>query len=300
MISLSDIQKLLRGKILVDEPMSKHSWMKVGGPADFYIEPADREDLINILQYFIDHNYPWMILGQGSNTLVSDDGIRGAVINIENALSKISLHNESVIAEAGAQLTKLVDFCIQNGFSGVEMLGGIPGTVGGAIFMNAGANGGTISDHLVDVEVIRDRKIQKVTKAEGKFAYRSSGFSGDIILSATFRLPKGDKDKLLEKRRELILKRNQTQPLEYPNLGSVFKNPANSFAAKLIEQAGLKGKRVGDAQVSEKHANFIVNLGNAKSADILKLIDLVKRTVYQNSGVTLDLEIKMAGFKNSI
>jgi UDP-N-acetylmuramate dehydrogenase len=178
-------------------------------------------------------------------------------------------------------------------------LSGIPGTVGGAVVMNAGAYGAEISDHLVSVEVIRKGKILSVQKVNGQFSYRHSGFIGDVVLDASFQLSHGDKEQLSAKRRELILRRNETQPLEMPNLGSTFKNPPSSFAAKLIEQAGLKGKRVGDAQISEKHANIIINLGNSKAMDIVKLIDLTKRTVYQNSGVMLELEIQMVGFPNS-
>jgi UDP-N-acetylmuramate dehydrogenase len=298
MISLTDIQKILRGKIMVDEPLAKYTWMKVGGPADFYIEPADKNDLITIIDYFRTHNYPWMMIGRGSNVLISDEGIRGAVINIENALSDLKIKNGVVIVEAGVRLTKFVDFCIQNELAGVEMLAGIPGTVGGAVVMNAGANGGETANYLIEVEVIRDGNILHIKKDKEHFAYRSSAFAGDVVLSASFQLPHGEKEFLSVKRRELILRRNETQPLEYPNLGSMFKNPPNTFAAKLIEQAELKGKRIGDAQISEKHANFIVNLGNAKAADIVKLIDLIKRTVYQNAGVMLELEVKMVGFSD--
>jgi len=298
MISLTDIQKILRGKIVVDELMAKYTWMKVGGPADFYIEPADKNDLVTIVDYFRTHQYPWMMLGRGSNVLISDEGIRGAVINIENALSEIKIKDSVVIAEAGVRLTKFVDFCIQNELAGVEMLAGIPGTIGGAVIMNAGANSGETATYLTEVEIIRDGNILHIKKENGHFSYRSSAFTGDVVLSASFKLPHGEKELLSAKRRELILHRNETQPLDYPNLGSMFKNPPNTFAAKLIEQAELKGKRVGDAQISEKHANFIVNLGNAKAADIVKLIDLVKRTVYQNAGVMLDLEVKMVGFSD--
>jgi UDP-N-acetylmuramate dehydrogenase len=299
MISLADIQKILRGSITVDEPMSKHTWMKVGGPADFYIEPLDKQDLITIVNYFQEHQYTWFVLGRGSNVLVSDDGIRGAVINVEQALSKIYIDSGLVFAEAGVRLTKFVDFCIQNELAGVETLAGIPGTIGGAVVMNAGAHQSEISDHLVDVEVIRNGKTRQVNKEQGQFSYRQSGFTSDVVLGASFMLQRGDKEQLTAARREFILRRNETQPLEHPNLGSMFKNPLNTFAAKLIEQAGLKGKRVGDAQISEKHANFIVNLEHANADDILKLIDLVKRTVHQNSGVQLEVEVKMVGFSNS-
>jgi len=298
MISLNDIQKILRGSIAVDEPMAKYTWMKVGGPADFYIEPADKSDVITIVDYFRKHHYIYIVLGRGSNVLVSDEGVRGAVINVENALSDLRLEKNIVYAEAGVRLTKFVDFCIQNELAGVEMLAGIPGTIGGAVVMNAGAHGGEIDDYLVDVEVLRDGNPQRVCKEEAAFAYRRSGFTQDVVLGASFRLPHGNKEQLSAKRRALVLQRNTTQPLELPNLGSMFKNPVNTFAAKLIEQANLKGKRVGDAQISEKHANFIVNLGKARAEDVLKLIDLIKRTVYQNSGLMLELEIQLVGFSD--
>jgi UDP-N-acetylmuramate dehydrogenase len=180
------------------------------------------------------------------------------------------------------------------------MLAGIPGSVGGAIVMNAGAHGGETADHIVEIEVVRDGRIQLVKKEDAGFAYRRSAFANDIVLGASFRLEKGDKEELTRRRRELILKRNTTQPLTLPNSGSMFKNPAGTYAAKLIEQAGLKGKRVGNAQISEKHANFIVNLGDAKASDVLTLVDLVRRTVHQNTGVLLELEVKLVGFPEDV
>ncbi|MFZ1977919.1 MAG: UDP-N-acetylmuramate dehydrogenase [Bacteroidota bacterium] len=296
MISISDIQKNLRGTIAVDEPMAKYTWMKVGGPADFYIEPADKDDLLAIIRYFRQQHFPWMMIGRGSNVLVSDEGIRGAVLNVESALPALFQAGDSIVAESGVRLTKFVDFCIQHGFAGSEMLAGIPGTIGGAVVMNAGAHGGVISDHLLTIEVIRDGIVEVLKKEEAEFSYRGSALGGDIVLAATFEFPHGEKEELSKMRRELIIKRNDSQPLDLPNLGSMFKNPKNTHAAKLIEQAGLKGKRIGDAQVSEKHANFIVNLGTAKADDVIKLIELVKRTVYQHFGVMLELEVKLIGF----
>ncbi len=296
MISVPDIQKFYKGSILVDEPMANHTWMKVGGPADFYFEPANRADLLALISYLQQHQLPIFVIGRGSNVLVSDEGIRGAVVNVEKALQSIVLKNGKVVAEAGVRLTQFVDFCIQNELSGVEMLAGIPGTIGGAVAMNAGAHGGEISNFLTEVEVLRDGKIEKVPRDEAEFSYRHSGFTYDIILASTFLLPKGKKEELVQRRRDYVLKRNRTQPLELPNLGSMFKNPPQAFAAQLIEQAGLKGKRIGGAQVSEKHANFIVNVENATAADILRLVDLIQRTVYQHSGIELELEVKLVGF----
>jgi len=274
--------------------------MRVGGPADYYVEPADKSDLVEIIKYFQKNNFPSLMLGRGSNLLVSDEGLRGAAINLEAGLSTIQMEGELVRAEAGVHMPKFVDFCIQNGLQGVEMLAGIPGSVGGAVVMNAGAHGGEISDHIVEVEVFRDGEIRVVPKDDAQFAYRKSGFTRDVVLSARFSLPNGDKEELSRKRREIILKRNLTQPLSLPNSGSMFKNPSGTFAAKLIEQAGLKGKRVGNAQISEKHANFIVNLGGAKASDVFTLLDIARRTVHQNTGILLELEVKLIGFSDHV
>jgi UDP-N-acetylmuramate dehydrogenase len=300
MVSLSDIKKFFRGTILLDESLSKYTWMRVGGAADYYVEPVDRNDLAEIAKYFQQNSFPFLILGRGSNILVGDEGIRGAVINLESALSGLRIEGDCVIAEAGVWLQKFADFCIQHDLSGVEMLAGIPGTVGGAIVMNAGAHGGEISDHVVDVEILRRGEMMTVLKKDAEFSYRHSAFEHDIVLNASFHLPKGDREELAKRRRELILKRNETQPLELPNSGSMFKNPPNTFAARLIEQAGLKGKRIGNAQISEKHANFIVNLGGAKAADIVQLLELARRTVYQNSGIQLELEVRLFGFQQKM
>lgn len=300
MVSLSDIKKFFHGTILLDEPLSQYTWMRVGGAADYYVEPVDKNDLVEIAKYFRQNSFPFLILGRGSNVLVSDDGIRGAVINLETALSGLRIEGDRVVAEAGVWLQKFVDFCIQHNLAGVEMLAGIPGTIGGAVVMNAGAHGGEISNHVVDVEILRGCEIVRVAKKDADFSYRHSAFEQDIVLSATFQMPTGDKEELAKRRRELILKRNETQPLELPNSGSMFKNPPNTFAAKLIEQAGLKGKRIGNAQISEKHANFIVNLGTARATDIVQLLELARRTVYQNSGIELELEVKLFGFQQKL
>jgi UDP-N-acetylmuramate dehydrogenase len=300
MVSLSDIKQFFRGYIAINEPMSKYTSMRVGGPADYYLEPAGKLDLVEIIKYFQKSDFPYLMLGRGSNLLFSDEGLRGAAINLEACLSTVRMEGDLVIAEAGVHMAKFVDFCIQESLAGVEMLAGIPGSVGGAIVMNAGAHGGETSDHLIEVEVLRDGEIQRVKKEDGQFAYRQSGFARDIVLSASFRLQKGNKEELMARRREMILKRNVTQPLNLPNSGSMFKNPPGNYAAKLIEQAGLKGKRVGNAQISEKHANFIVNLGGAKASDISTLVDLARRTVHQNTGVLLELEVKLIGFANEV
>ena len=232
--------------------------------------------------------------------LVSEDGVRGAIINMEEGVNKIRLEGDCVVVEAGMTMSRFVDFCIQHGFRGVEMLPGIPGTIGGAVMMNAGAYGGEISDFLVDVEVLRDGHITTVRKGEAGFSYRHSGFSRDIILGASFKLPQGEKADIMNIRRELLLKRNRAQPVNMPNSGSMFKNPAGTFAAKLIEEAGVKGIRSGNAQISEKHANFIVNLGGAKADDVLQLIELARNEVFKKTGISLELEVKLIGFPEAM
>jgi UDP-N-acetylmuramate dehydrogenase len=300
MIDLQEIKTFFRGRIVLQEPLAKYTSMRVGGAADYYFEPADKADVIQLVRYLRRQEFPYFVLGRGSNVLVSDEGYRGAVINVEEGLSDVRRAGELVIAEAGAKISKFVEFCIQQEFAGVEMLAGIPGTIGGAVVMNAGAHGGEISDYLVDVEVLRGDEVLRVKKEDAEFAYRTSAFVQDVVLEATFKLPAGDRETLIKRRSEYLRERNLKQPTNLPNTGSMFKNPRGTFAAKLIEQVGLKGKRVGDAQISEKHANFIVNLGNARASDVVTLINLARRTVYQNTGILLELEVKLVGFQEVV
>ncbi len=300
MVSLMDIKSFLRGHIAINEPLAKYTSMRVGGPVDYYIEPADKDDLRSVVRFFRQRDFSFMMIGRGSNVLVSDEGFRGAAVNIEQGLSRVYRDGDLVVAEAGARLSRLVEFCVQNGLAGMEWAAGIPGTVGGGIIMNAGAHGGQMADLLVDVELLRNDEILTVPKDQADFSYRRSGFERDVVLSARFRLPAGNREELAQRRRELIQRRNASQPVNLPNSGSMFKNPPGTYAAKLIEQAGLKGKRVGRAQISEKHANFIVNLGGATATDILTLLELARRTVYQNTGILLELEVKLIGFPQDI
>jgi len=296
MVSISDLKTVFRGSIRINEPLAQYTSMKVGGPVDYYLDPADRDDLIAIVLFLRQHAFPTIVIGRGSNLLVSDEGLRGAAISVERILSEVSVEGDIVRAESGARLTKLADFCIQNGFAGIEWAAGIPGTVGGGVVMNAGAHGEQMSDHIVDVEVIRNDAVLVVPKSAASSGYRTSAFRGDVVLSARFAFPRGNREELMRHKSEMIKRRNETQPLNLPNSGSMFKNPPGTHAAKLIEQAGLKGKRVGGAQISEKHANFIVNLGTARASDVMTLLDLTRRTVYQNTGIQLELEVKMIGF----
>jgi UDP-N-acetylmuramate dehydrogenase len=299
MVNIEEIKKLFRGRIALNEPLNRYTSFRIGGPADYYLEPADKEDLVSLVPYLQRVKCPYVILGRGSNLLVSDDGLRSAVINLEYGLNSVRVENNCVIAEAGVAISRLVDFCIQHSLRGMEMLPGIPGTVGGAVVMNAGAYDGEVSDHLVDVEVLRNGAIMEVKKEDAEFSYRHSNFQHDVVLSARFAFPHGEKEEIARRRKELLVRRNQSQPLNYPNSGSMFKNPPGNFAARLIEEAGLKGTQQGQAKISEKHANFIVNLGGATANDVVKLIVLTKTTVREKYNVILEPEVKLVGFSEN-
>jgi UDP-N-acetylmuramate dehydrogenase len=240
-----------------------------------------------------------VIIGNGSNVLIRDEGYRGAAIHLDQGFADISVGDDNVVAGAGVMLSRFVDFCIQRGLRGVEMLAGIPGTLGGAIIMNAGAYGGDISSFITEVEIIREGSFKKVRKEEAGFAYRRSGLNRDIILSTSFKLPRGDEEELKNIRKELLKRRNESQPVDLPNAGCIFKNPPGDYARRLIQECGLKGLRVGGAEVSEKHANFITNQGNATANDVLVLIKVIRQRVYTQFNVKLDLEVKLIGFDSS-
>lgn len=298
MIALDDIRKSFKGKISINEPLSKYTTFRVGGTADIYLEPNDKEDAIAIISYLQKMKIPRFIMGNGSNILISDEGIQGAVINLEFGFNKINYKPECelITAGAGIKLAQFVDYSISQNKSGVEMLAGIPGTLGGAIIMNAGAYGGEISRYLIDVLVIRDGSLLTIPKNEAGFEYRNSALQNDVVLEATFKLPEGIKEDLKISRRETMLKRNNSQPVQLPNAGSIFKNPKGTFAAKLIEECGLKGLKIGGAEVSALHANFIVNISNAKANDILLLAEEVRTRVFNKTGIMLEYEIKLLGF----
>jgi UDP-N-acetylmuramate dehydrogenase len=300
MITVDEIKNCYRGIIAMNEPLQKYTSFRIGGPADLFLEPVDRDDLVQIVNYLRNNNVPVTIVGNGTNLLISDQGVRGAVINLERGLSSLYMDGDFVITESGVRIPKFVDFCILQGRKGAEMLAGIPGTMGGAIVMNAGAYGGETSDYLLDVDVLRGQEVGRISKNDAGFSYRHSTFGGEIVLGARFNFPPGERGELMKRRRELLVKRNQSQPLNLPNSGSVFKNPQGNFAAKLIEEAGLKGMAIGQARISEKHANFIVNAGGALAKDVLELILLAKKTVFEQTKISLEPEVKLLGFSDEI
>lgn len=287
----------LRGNLLLNEPMSRHTSWRIGGLADRYYQPADIDDLADFLQQ-LPENEPVFWLGLGSNLLVRDGGIRGAVIATSGVLNKLELIDENTVrAEAGVACAKVARFCARAGLTGAEFLAGIPGTMGGALAMNAGAFGGETWEIVKAVETLaKTGQRNKRTPDEYDISYRHvDGVADEWFVAAELKLKAGDVETGQAQIKELLARRGATQPTQQPNAGSVFRNPENDFAARLIEACGLKGVCKGAACVSQKHANFIVNTGGAKAADVETLIDHVASTVAKQQGVQLKREVHIVG-----
>jgi len=295
---MNEINNETASLCLMNESLKKHTTYGIGGPADLMIFPKSKQDLIKVIEIINDNKIQLTILGSGSNVLVSDNGIRGAVISLKNSLKKIEVDNNILYAECGTMLGKIVKHTVKNNLIGLENLNGVPGTLGGALIMNAGAWGGEISENLIHVEVINSKsEIQKIQKKDLNFSYRQSSFNkDDILLSAKFNLKKADKDIIKENFIEAQSGRKKSQPLNKRSAGSLFKNPKNNSAGKLLDEAGLKGFSIGDAKISEKHANFFINDGDATSKDMLMLIKKAHKEVKDKFNVNLSLEVKLMGF----
>ena len=281
--------------IIKNEPLKNHTSFKTGGNCEYFLVPENENELKEILSLCKKENIGFFILGNGSNLLITDDFHRGAFISTHK-LNILEEKDGFITAGAGIKLSSLCSFCASLSLSGLEELSGIPGTVGGAVYMNAGAYGGEIKDTLIKVKYLtKDLKIKEISGEDCKFSYRNSVFqeNGGIILSATFKPKKGNKDEIKEKTLELLKRRNEKQPLEYPSAGSTFKRPEGYFAGKLIEDCGLKGYMIGGAQVSEKHCGFVINKDNATSKDILDLISYIKSEVKEKFNVILEMEVKV-------
>lgn len=286
------------GKVLIDEPMKNHTSFKIGGPVDALIIPDEEEQVINIIKICNRENIPYFIMGNGSNLLVKDGGIRGVVIKIQEGFNKIKVEDNKIIAQAGALLTGVSRKAMEYSLTGMEFANGIPGTIGGALTMNAGAYGGEMKDIVVSVRAIdRDLNIVDISNEDMEFRYRNSRVVRDslILLSTTIELKSGNYDEIEAIMRDLTYRRTSKQPLELPSGGSTFKRPEGYFAGKLIQDAGLQGKKCGGAQVSTKHSGFIVNIGNATCKDVLDLVKTVQNTVMEKYGVKLEREIKLIG-----
>lgn len=289
---------LNNANIFFDEPMSKHTSFKVGGPAECYIKAETIEEIKTILEISKNNNIPITVIGKGSNILVKDNGIKGIILNI--GIKNIEINEEKGIAKIGAgnQLAEVSQQMMQNNLSGFEELSGIPGTIGGAIRMNAGAHGKEIKDIITSVTAIDcDGKVRKFKNEECQFEYRNSIFSKQkyIVLEVEVNLQNGNKKEIQQKMLEYAIWRKEHQPLEYPSAGSTFKRGEDFITAKLIDECGLKGYKVGGAQISTKHAGFIINTGNATAKDILELIEITKRKVYEKFEKEIKLEIEVIG-----
>ncbi len=291
------LKQTLRGNLKLNEPMARHTSWRVGGPAERYFEPADLDDLAAFLAQQ-NSDEPIMWLGLGSNLLVRDGGIRGSVIITSGLLNEIELLDEGLVrAEAGVACAKVARFCARKQLVGLEFLAGIPGTMGGALAMNAGAFGGETWEHVAAVETI-DCNGQRHLRQPGEFAvtYRHvKGVAGEWFVAAHLRLHRGDSETATARIKELLERRNASQPIGLPSCGSVFRNPDADYAARLIEASGLKGYCVGGACVSDKHANFIINTGNATASDIEALIEHVAAEVESQHGVKLVREVHIVG-----
>ncbi|WP_019420640.1 UDP-N-acetylmuramate dehydrogenase [Paenibacillus sp. OSY-SE] len=286
------------GKYKCNEPLAPYTTWKIGGPADVLVEPAGKEQLIQTVKLLHDLQVPWMTVGRGSNMLISDKGVRGVVIHTGSALDYVRQEEHLIHAGAGYSFIKLSVTSSNLGLAGLEYAGGIPGTVGGAVYMNAGAHGSDVSRILDSAEIVLDTgELVRYGAEEMQFAYRHSVLheKRGIVLEATFRLTPGDRQELKALNASYKDRRRRTQPLTSACAGSVFRNPPGDYSARLIEEAGLKGLRIGGAEVSTQHANFIVNTGQATASDVLTLMERIQLTIKDRYGVELVPEVLVVG-----
>ena len=292
------IQMIDKKSVLLDEPMYKHTTFRVGGKADYFVMPHSVEEVQNLIALCRREKMPYYIMGNGSNLLVSDKGYRGLIIQIYKEMNAIVVQGDKIVAQAGALLSKVGNVALDAELTGFEFAAGIPGTVGGAVVMNAGAYGGEMKDILLSATIVTQEGEVKVLSIDQlELGYRTSiiGKENYVVLEARYQLEKGNKEAIRAKMDQLKTQRTTKQPLEYPSAGSTFKRPEGYFAGKLIQDAGLKGFQVGGAQVSEKHCGFVINTGEATAADIANLIEQVSEKVMQTFGVKLETEVKFLG-----
>ena len=299
----SEIRKMFcdllgEDRVFTEEAMSQHTTFKIGGPADYFLMPDKGEDVGRVIKICKEKEIPYFILGNGSNLLVGDGGYRGAVIQIYRNMSSVTVEGNEITAQAGALLSAVAAAAKNASLTGFEFAGGIPGTIGGAVVMNAGAYGGEMKDVLTEVTVMNaEGEIFTLPTEELELGYRTSIIktAGYIVLEAKIRLKEGDPEVIRETMKDLTIRRTTKQPLEYPSAGSTFKRPEGYFAGKLIMDSGLAGYQVGGAQVSEKHCGFVINAGGATARDVRTLMDNVRDIVYKKYGVTLEPEVKFLG-----
>ena len=292
------VEIIEENRVLCDEPMSKHTTFRVGGPADYFVMPRNIAEVQNVVAMCRQYDMPYYVLGNGSNLLVSDKGYRGVIVQIYKEMNKIQIEGTTVRVQAGALLSKIGSAVLEAGLTGFEFAAGIPGTVGGAVVMNAGAYGGETKDILKSATVLTtEGEVLTLYNEEMELGYRTSIIAKKdyVVLEAEYELKLGQKEAIRAKMDELKVQRVTKQPLEFPSAGSTFKRPEGYFAGKLIQDAGLRGFTVGGAQVSEKHCGFVINKGDATATDIWELIQQVADKVMQEFGVQLEPEVKMLG-----
>ncbi|APG28879.1 UDP-N-acetylenolpyruvoylglucosamine reductase [Syntrophotalea acetylenivorans] len=293
---VKELRAALRGDVLTSEPMSRHTTWRIGGPADLFVQPQDRDDLLTALKILQQAQLPWQVIGNGSNMLVGDGGIRGAVIH----MGRLDRYDFSaaplVTAEGGLRLMTLVREACKSGLGGLEQLAGIPGTLGGSVAMNAGAGQQDLGRLVRTVVLAGADGEEQWTAEQLRFAYRSTNLpAGRVVVAVQLKLVSAEAESLQEEVKQRLLQRRRSQGVGRPNAGSVFKNPPGEQAWKLIDRAGMRGAVVGGARVSERHSNFIVNGGSARAADVLTLMEQIQDRVYRQSGINLEPEVRIVG-----
>jgi UDP-N-acetylmuramate dehydrogenase len=302
---LSDVRawvgKRCPGRFLLNEPLAPHTWYRIGGPAALLVYPQDQTELVDLLHECRQCDTSTFLIGDGANLLVADSGFEGVVICLSRHLRSITSRGNTVTAQAGALLREAVYFCEQRGLSGIECLAGIPGTIGGALTMNAGIDSGNIDAAIESVSLLDELLLPRtLSRAEINFGYRSAPQLQDrVLLGCTLHCSAGSEPEMREARLDLLRRRAAKQPLEYGSCGSVFKRPVGRFVGQMVEESGLKGTRRGDAMISDKHAGFIVNLGCASAQDVLYLIRLVRDEIHKRYGIALELEVRFLGIEAS-
>jgi UDP-N-acetylmuramate dehydrogenase len=294
-----ELSKLTRGEVRKEENVAPYTSMRVGGASDCLCLPVSEEEVLELINFARCRDVGVTILGQGTNVVVSDRGIRGITLKLERALDGLEMNDNHLHVGAGVPLAELVSESLRAGLVGLEKLAGIPGSVGGAVMMNAGTKQGSIGEWVDTIRVydIEEDSVLTLSRQEANFGYRSSNLQerGLVVLAVDFELREGNTDEARRTIQEYLRQRATSQPLEWPNAGSIFKNPPGDYAGRLIEEAGLKGLRVGAAEVSRVHANFIVNLGEATAGDVYALICKVRKHVHEKTGVRLETEVRLVG-----
>lgn len=299
--AVKELQELNIGKVKINEPLAHHTTIKIGGPADIFIEPSSVENLQKVMEVIRNHHLNWRAIGRGSNLLVSDKGIEGVVLKLCNGIDSLEINGTEITVGGGHSLVSLSTLISKKGLSGLEFASGIPGSVGGAVYMNAGAHGSDISKVLTKAHILfLDGSMEWLSNEELEFSYRTSILQNKrpgIVVEAVFQLEAGERNSIVAQMQKNKDYRKETQPWNFPCAGSIFRNPLPNYAGKLIEVAGLKGFSIGGAKISEMHGNFIVNAGNATAGDVLALIQHVKDTIYHLYQIKMETEVEIIGRK---